>query len=130
MNDVLNHDNFLLYCAKCYDASLCSSTEEFIEDLHRVKYIKKLLTRYAKTGELKERLILNHLIILNNVFGAQALPRILFLKMPDHMKFLKPFLIMLGICPDKIKNVGKEGQLCIVDEIAMDPAIIQALRNL
>ena len=63
MNDYIDDFNFLLFCAKNYDNAQCHDTEEFYEDLRRIKYIKKLVTRYIITGDLKERLILNHLII-------------------------------------------------------------------
>ena len=66
MVDKLTNDNFLLYTASHYINAQYSSTEDFIEDLNRIKYIKKLITRYIEGGELKERLILNHIIILNN----------------------------------------------------------------
>ena len=71
MMDVLNEDNFLLYAAKHYDNPQCSSTEEFYDDLKKFKYIKRLFNKYAETGELKERLILNHIIVLTNVFSPQ-----------------------------------------------------------
>ena len=67
MNDILTEKNFLLFCAKHYDNPV-SDSEEFFEDLNRLKYVKKLITRYIDNGELKERLILNHIIILNNCF--------------------------------------------------------------
>ena len=80
MHDKLTDDNFLIYCAKHYDNPQCHSTEEFIEDLKRIKYIKKLITKYIESDELRERLIMNHLIVLNNVFGAEHLSKILYLK--------------------------------------------------
>lgn len=129
-HDLLTHSNFLLYCAKHYDASSFTTTEEFYEDINRIKYIKKLITRYTTVGELKERLILNHLIVLNNLFGAIALPRILFLKMPEQLKYMKPFLILLGICPVTITNVGKEGIVTIMDDVPMDQTIVEALRKI
>jgi hypothetical protein len=125
----LDNSNFILYCAQHYDNPPCTGTEEFLEDLKRVKYIKKLITRYVKSGDLKERLILNHLIILNNVFGAFHLPRILYLKMGDQMKYVKPFLILLGIMPDEIRNVGKE-EIVYTDDIPLDNGIVEALRKL
>ena len=71
MIDHLTEENFLIFCAKIYDNPAMHSTTEFIEDLDRIKYIKKLITRYLDTGELKERLILNHIITLHNCFGDQ-----------------------------------------------------------
>lgn len=129
-NEVLTNSNFLLYCAKHYDSSLCATTEEFYEDVKRIKYIKKLLTRYTKTGELKERLILNHIIILNNVFGAHHTPRILFLKMQDQLKYLKPFLLTLGICPKVVVDIGCEECHFFTEDIPCDDGIMEALRKL
>jgi len=130
MNDFINDSNFLLFCAKNYDNAQCHDTEEFYEDLRRIKYIKKLITRYVITGDLKERLILNHLIILQNVFGSDALCKIIFLKMDKQLKYIKPFLVMLNILPERIYHVGKEGNVHITDDIEMDLAIIEALRKI
>ncbi len=130
MNERLDDSNFILYCAKHYDNPQCHDTEEFYEDLRRIKYIKKLITRYIITGELKERLILNHIIILNNVFGPHHLCRILFLKMEKQLKYVKPFLIMLDILPERVNNIGKEGKIFVTDEIEMDSIIVEALRKI
>jgi hypothetical protein len=130
MLEKLDDSNFLLYCAKHYDNPQCHGTDEFYEDLRRIKYIKKLITRYVVTGDLKERLILNHIIILNNVFGPNHLCRILFLKMEKQMKYVKPFLIMLNILPEKVYNIGKEGKIFVTDEIEMDQGIIEVLRKI
>jgi hypothetical protein len=129
MNEKLTNENFLIYAAKYYDNPQCHSTEEFLEDLKRIKYVKKLITRYTENDDLKERLILNHLTILCNVFGPEALCRILYLKMKVQFRYIKPFLIMLNILPDKIYNVKNEN---IIDTnlIPMDDHIIKALRVL
>ena len=123
----LTNENFLIYCAKNYDNPQCHSSEEFLEDLKRIKYIKKLITRYVESGDLKERLILNHIIILYNVFGAEHLPRILYLKMRKQFHYLKPFLVMMNIMPNKIVNVNDE-KLIDLDLIGLDPTIVEALR--
>lgn len=127
--DRLDDSTFLLYCAKHYDNRQCYGTEEFLEDLKRIKYIKKLFTRYEVTGELKARLILNHLITLNNVFGPVATVRILFYKIPKHLKYLKPFLILLNIMPETVFNIGPEGKNIHTDEIPMDSEVITILRK-
>ena len=124
----LTDDNFVIYCAKHYDNPQCHSTEEFLEDLMRIKYIKKLLTRYIENHDLKERLILNHITILYNVFGSDHLARILYLKMKDQFKYIKPFLILLNILPDRIYNVQEES-IVVTDTIYMDETIIKALRE-
>lgn len=128
MHEKLSDDNFLIYCARYYDNPQCHSTEEFIEDLKRIKYIKKLITRYIDSGELKDRLILNHLIILYNVFGAEHMTRILYLKMKGQFKYIKPFLILLGVLPEKIYNI-KEEAVINTDVISMDDVIVQSLRK-
>lgn len=128
MNDLLNDDNFLLYCASKYDNIRYASTEEFLEDLNRIKYIKKLVTRYLEYGELKERLILNHIIVLNNCFGAEACCKILYFKLKPQMKYVKPFLVMLDIMPERMYNVGDE-KIVDTNVIEMDQEIIAKLRK-
>jgi hypothetical protein len=129
MNDPLTDKNFLLYCAANYDNSKYASTEDFMEDLNRIKYIKKLITRYVENGELKERLILNHIIILNNCFGPEVLPRILYLKLKSYMSYVKPFLVLINAMPEVIYNIGDES---IVDTnlIEMDNLIVSKLRKI
>lgn len=128
MNDILNDKNFLLFCAHHYDNAKYVSTEDFLEDLNRIKYIKKLITRYVEYGELKERLILNHIIVLNNCFGADACCKILYFKLQPQMKYIKPFLILLNILPDRIFNVGNEN-IVDTDLIEMDEEIVARLRK-
>lgn len=129
MNETLTEDNFLLFCAKHYDNSRYISTEEFVDDINRIKYIKKLITRYEDSGDLKERLILNHIIVLNNCFGPDALCKILYLKLKPQMKYIKPFLILLNVFPEKIYNVGSD-LIIETDFIEMDQLIVDKLRNL
>jgi hypothetical protein len=128
-NENLNDKNFLIYAAKHYDNPQCHSTEEFIEDLKRIKYIKKLITRYINEGDLKERLILNHLIILSNVFTSEILCKILYLKMKNELKYIKPFLILLNILPEKLFNVNSE-KIIYTDLIPMDENIVKILRKI
>lgn len=127
--DDLNESNFILYCAKNYDAKYYSSTEDFYEDLKRISYIKKLITRFQQTGELKERLILNHIIILNNVFGPMVTSRILYFKLKDQMRYVKPFLVLLNILPEKLYNI-ESVDIISTDIIEMDQTIINALRKI
>ena len=127
MHEKLTDKNFLIYAAKHYDNPQCHSTEEFLEDLKRIKYIKKLLTRYTENGDLKERLILNHLTILCNLFGPEHLVRILYLKMKPQFMYIKPFLVMLNILPEKIYDVKNENAID-TNLISMDENIIRVLR--
>lgn len=129
MFENLNDENFYFYCVRNYDKAAFISQEEFEEDLKRIKYLKKLFTRYVKNNDLKERLILNHIIILNNCFGPVALNKILYLKLKDQMKYVKPFLVLLNIMPEKIYNVNDQN---VIDTnfIEMDPKIVEKLRNI
>ena len=128
MQEKLTDKNFLLYCASHYDNAQYASTEEFLEDMNRIKYLKKLVTRYVEYDDLKERLILNHIIVLNNCFGPDVLSRILYLKMKDQMKYIKPFLVLLEILPERIYNVGDE-TIIETDLIEMDLNIVAKLRK-
>ena len=125
----LHSDNFILYCSKHYDSRYSSSTEDFYDDLGRIKYIKKLLTRYEQSGVLKERLILNHIIVLNNVFGAEVTPRILYFKLKKQFHLIKPFLMMLNILPDFLYNIDHE-DIINTSEIETDKKIVEALKRL
>ena len=128
-NIVLNDENFLLYCAHHYDNSKYTSTEEFNHDLSRIKYIKKLITRYIVNDELKERLILNHIIILNNCFGPEVLCKLLWLKLEKQIEYVKPFLVLLGVLPRYIYHVGDKDYID-TDLILMDQYIVERLREL
>ena len=122
----LNEENFLLYAIKNYDNPECKSMTEFEEDLSRFVYLKRLFRKYHKTGELKERLILNHLITFYNVFGVQAATRILFYKIEPELHYiLKTFLVYLNYVP---LEASKENMKII--EVGMDDKIVNLLRNL
>jgi hypothetical protein len=124
----LNEGNVLLYAVKSYDKPNYL-TSEFDEDFKRIQYLQKLFHRYENKGELKERLILNHLIVLYNVFGAEASCRMLFLKITKkHWRALKTFLIYLNIMPDIVFAV--DGIDIISSTIPLDEKIIHALRKI
>lgn len=123
MND-LNENNFLLYAARSYRC-ISFNDKDFIEDIKRIKYIKRLFNRYIKTGNLKERLILNHIVILYNVFKIEELHKLLFFKLEGYYSILKPFLVALHYCP---KFVEFNGQRINVDMIFMDENVISKLR--
>lgn len=96
----LTNENYIMYAMKNYSNPACSGIEEFYEDMNRLKYLKKLFQTYASTGVLKERLILNHIIILQNVLGIECSSRILFFRIPDvSHSALKTFLVFLNTLP-------------------------------
>ena len=126
--DNLNEANALIYAAKHYDNPHFFDTIEFYEDLSRFKYLKKLFGRYNDTGEINDRLVLNHLTVIYNVFGVEAATRLLFLKMENYGSYLKPFLLFLNFCPDVIYNVN--GHNIRTSEIVMDTKIVEMLRQI
>lgn len=128
LREPLTEKNWRLYAARHYDNVQCIGEDEFEQDLKRFKYIKKALTRRAATGEICERLVLNHLIVLCNVFGPQHLVRLIYLKMSDQMHLIKPFLVLLQILPPRVFNVA--GRDWETDETPMDQGIVDALRRI
>lgn len=125
MNDLFNEfevteENFLIYAAKNYYNPRSIDAEEFFEDIHRFKYIKRLLNRYNNSGELMDRLILNHLIVIFNSFGYDAGIRMLAHKLEyRYWPILKPFLVFLKALTDD-DLVG----------IEMDNIVVESLRKI
>lgn len=118
--EILNEKNLLLYAAKHYYNPRFSDIEEFHEDLKRFKYIKRLVNRYLDNGVLTERLILNHLIVIFNVFGIEPSLQMLEVKLDEkHWPVIKPFLIFLKY----ITNDQLTG-------ITMDEKVIEVLRKI
>lgn len=130
MNTKLDDSNLLLYAAKHYNNPQCFDTIEFYEDLNRLKYLKRLFKKYKDTGDLKERLILNHIVILVNVFGPEATTRMLFLKLAGFEVPLKPFLIYLSILPERVLNIGLTSKSINTVDIALDMMVVQRLREI
>ena len=117
----LNEDVYLLFAARHYYNPTCIDAEEFHEDLKRFKYIKRLLNRYLNNGDLSERLLLNHLIVVFNVFGIDAGLKMLEYKLQEKKEYwsvVKPFLIFLKI----IENDKYTG-------IEMDNKVVEKLRE-
>lgn len=129
MKGNLNESNFFIYAAQNY-LNPCVDGEEFLEDLNRIKNLRRLFGRYEKRNDLKERLILNHLVVLYNVFEHQALTRMLVFRLYDHLHLLKPFLMLLGYWPDKIENIGPEQETIISSNVMMDNRIVEVLRKI
>lgn len=125
----LNLENYNMWAIKRYNNPLCKSIEDFYIDIHRITSIKRLIYRYINKNELKERLILNHIITLSNVFLPEDVCKLLFVKLEIEFKYIKPFLAFLSICPDYITFInGKD--VIYLDEYEMDVGIIFALRKI
>ena len=130
MDDKLDESNILLYAAKHYSNTQCCDTVEFYEDLSRFKYIKRLFNKYLESGDLKERLILNHLTVLYNVFGVEPATRMLFVKLAGQYHLLKPFLVLLGTLPVTVNNIGIKNETIVTSGIPTDSKITELLRNI
>ena len=116
----LTEDNFTLYAAKNYSNPQCLDVEEFYDDIARFKYIKRLLRKYRQTGEIQERLVLNHLIILYNVFGIEAANRMVFYKLEEELwPAVKTFLVFLSYLPENERV-----------EVPLDMTIANILRKI
>lgn len=121
----ISDNSFLRRALKAYDNPNCISLEEFETDLQKFIYIKKTLTIYDQTGEINERLLLNHIITCFNLFGDEALVFLLFRVVKEHWKYLFPFLLLLNRLPEFIAEYG-----LIVSDIPLDKNLIEKLRLL
>ncbi len=107
----------------------CVSSEDFFEDMSRIKYVKRLFNKYNRGGEIKTRLILNHIIAFYNVFENRDATRILFFKMEEeYWPILKTFLIYLSYMPEIVHGVN--GRNIMSDEITIDGFILKQLENI
>ena len=125
---ILNDKNYIMYAMRNYDNPQCEGIDEFNEDISKIKYIKRLFKRYTTTGELKERLILNHIIVFYNVFGIVPATRLLFYRIEQcDYELLKTFLVFLNICPED----EKEKEIPEVDliSISLNKDLIRILRK-
>ena len=115
----LNEDNFLLFAIKHYENPQAVTKEDFDKDLNHFKYIKRLLKRYKKSGELKTHLILNHFIILYNIFGEATTPMLFFKIEKELWSSLKSFIIFLNRLPEYPKSSIHDIQvdLCCLEEL-------------
>ena len=128
MFDELNEDNFMMYAMKCYAAPNCIMSE-FEGDIKRTKYLKRLFRRYKVTKTLKERLIINHIILLNNVFGPDVTARILFYRIDERdFDILKTFLLYLNILPEVVRGI--RGKSIHTAAIPVDMNIAKILREI
>ena len=102
--DHLNEDNFLLFAIRNYENPQAVTKEDFDKDLNHFKYIKRLLKRYKNSGQLKTHLLLNHFIILYNIFGEATTPMLFFKIEEDLWSSMKTFVMFLGKLPEYPKS--------------------------
>ena len=120
MYEKVNANNVVMYAIRHYNNPQCEGEKEFEDDLKRFKYIKRLLRKYHDTGILKERLLLNHLIVLHNVFGSDAVATLLLYKIQEeYWSALKSFTLYL--------NIIREDDLLSIKE---DKEVLKVLEEL
>ena len=120
MYENITTNNFVMYAIKHYDNPQCEGEKEFHDDMKRFKYIKRLLKKYKMSGELKERLLINHIIILRNLFGNEACVTLLLCRtQKEYLNTLRSFLLFL--------NMIREDELT---EISLDDNALEILRKI
>lgn len=116
--ETITDKNFELFAVRHYYNPVCADPDEFYEDLNRFKYLKRLLTRYKETGNPSVKLILNHLVVIFNVFGIDAGLKMMQYKIKKNhdWEVIKPFLLYLKVI-DNAKYIGIEMDKLIVEEL-------------
>ena len=126
----LTEENFVMYAMKHYDNPACRGMAEFDDDLKKFRYLKRLFRKYTAGKGLKERLIVNHIVVLYNLFGPEAATKMLFFKVEEkYWSQLKTFLVYLSIMPVGFE-VSKKGVVVQGFEIPLDEKVSNALREI
>lgn len=129
MHFELTEENFIMYAVKNYDNPGCHGMDEFYDDLKRFKYIKRLLRKHDVGKELRERLILNHIIVLGNLFGIEATTKMLFFKIEEKLwPQIKAFLVFLNYMP--LKVIISNGIEINDTDIPIDNSILETLKKI
>jgi len=124
----LNPDTVAIYAVKSYDKPTYIKSE-LQEDLKHLSYVRRLFRRYHQYGELRERLILNHIVILYNIFGLPAATRLLFYHVRvEDQAILKTFLVFLNYMPENVPGI--RGTTILSSNLQIDPVIVEALRKI
>jgi hypothetical protein len=127
MNFDLTEDTFFMYAIKHYDNPACKGLSEFNEDMKKFKYLKRLLGRYHAGKGLKDRLIMNHIIVINNLFGPEASVKMLFYKVDKkHWPALKTFLVFLNLMPENVVLYNDINE----SDVPVDMEIANVLRRI
>lgn len=130
MNFELTEETFVIYAMKHYDNPACKGISEFQDDLKKFRYLKRLFRKYSAGKGLKERLIVNHLVVLYNLFGAEAATRMLFFRIEKkYWSQLKTFLVFLSVMPIGIE-IRAQDTIIQGYEIPLDEKVSKALENI
>ena len=125
MEYMLTEHNFITYAMHHYDNAQCYSIDEFNDDLKRFLYLRKLFSRYKNEMDLKENLILNHLVVIYNIWGEHATNMLFFKLDKEHWEALTTFLVFLNRMPEEIPQHGIK-----LSKIQLDEYVISVLRNI
>ena len=126
--DKLTSENVLMYAIKAYDKPNMVMSE-FKEDMKRFNYLKRLFRRYRKIGELREQLVINHLVVIYNVFGPEVATRLLFYKTSkEDYSPLKTYLLFLSCMPDVVRGI--KGHDILSSDIEVDMLVADTLRKI
>lgn len=124
----LTDDNVMLYAIKAFDRPNCIMSE-FNDDMKKFNYLKRLFQRYRKYDELRILLVLNHLVVIYNVFGPEVATRLLFFKVTkEDFPVLKTYLLFLNYMPERVRGI--KGQDIISSDIGVDMKIAESLRDI
>ena len=130
MNFELTEENFVIFAMKHYDNPACRGMVEFEDDLKKFRYLKRLFRKYTAGKGLKERLIVNHLVVLYNLFGPEPTTRMLFYKIEKkYWSQLKTFLVFLNVMPVGFE-IRAQGEVVQGYEIPIDEKVTKALEKI
>jgi len=125
MTEKISERSFLLHAMKFYDNPQCVNLSEFEEDLKRFSYLKKLFIRYKEYDDLKERLILNHIIVLFNLFGVATVELLFFKIDKEYWDTLATFLVYLDLMPERIPEFNIS-----LNQLTLDQKILDLLKEI
>lgn len=124
---ILTKSNFDLYAAKAYTNPSCMSKHEFDDDVSRIRYVGRLLSRYYKTGELKTRLILNHTVVAYNMFGTACTAMMMFKINREFWPAMAPFIRQIGYMPDVVQDINP---VVVTSTIHDDPIVVASISEI
>ncbi len=125
---LLTPDNLTIFAARYYDNPGCLDANEFEEDLLRLTYLARLFSKYADSGTIKEQLVINHFVVLFNVFPHTIAIQLIFMKLAKYLSYVKPFLVFLNKCPDIV--LSGVGNPIYTSDIPMDKHLVEKLRRI
>lgn len=130
MFEVLDDSNFSMYAVKQYDNPSCLGEEEFREDMGRFRNLSRMFGKYSRSGELRDRMIMNHLVVIYNVFPREAATRMLVFRLHGYLEYLRPFLEIMGYWPERVESIGYIGNTVDTSRVMPDKKIVDTLEQI